>query len=197
MVSGLVLNFLSDPVGFLREAAASTAPGGVVAAYVWDYRQGMSMLRHFWDAAVEDDAGARSRDQGERFAICSPPALEAAFEAAGLADIATRPIDVGDRYHDFEEYWAPFLSGEGPAPGYLATLPEGRRERIRELVRVRLPTAAGGSIPLICRAWAIRTVPGSRAARTGARRPPPNACRREGPIRIRGRRAEPPRRPPA
>ena len=156
-VFGLVLNFVPDTIGALSVAAAATKSGGVIGAYVWDYAEGMAMLRAFWDAAVEESANARPKDEGVRFPICRQEALRSAFESAELADVATRPIEVTDCYADFDEYWTPFLSGEAPAPGYLASLPSGRQARIKELVRQRLPVAADGSITLTCRAWAARS----------------------------------------
>ena len=36
----------------VEEMARVTRPGGLVAAYVWDYAGGMQMMRHFWDVAV-------------------------------------------------------------------------------------------------------------------------------------------------
>jgi ubiquinone/menaquinone biosynthesis C-methylase UbiE len=51
-VSGLVLNFMTDPAVMVREMIRVTKPGGRVTAYVWDYAAGMQMIRHFWDAAV-------------------------------------------------------------------------------------------------------------------------------------------------
>src|SRR6185312_10812430 len=96
------------------------------------------------------------KDEGVRFAICRRDGLRLAFESAGLAGVTTRAIEVTDRYADFDEYWTPFLSGEAPAPGYLASLPAARQERVRELVRQRLPIAADGAITLTCRAWAAR-----------------------------------------
>lgn len=44
--SALVLNFLPDPRRGVEEMARVTKPGGVVASYVWDYADGMQMLRH-------------------------------------------------------------------------------------------------------------------------------------------------------
>ena len=49
MVSGLVLNFTPDPAASLAEMARVTRPGGTVAAYVWDYAEGMQMRR--WPTA--------------------------------------------------------------------------------------------------------------------------------------------------
>ncbi len=54
VVSGLVLNFVDDPDAAVS-AMARAAPGGVVATYVWDYAEGMQMLRTFWDVACELD----------------------------------------------------------------------------------------------------------------------------------------------
>ena len=71
VVAGLVVNFLPDPDGALR-AARSAAPQGTVAAYVWDYADGMQMLRYFWDAAVALDPSAASLDEGRRFPRAGP-----------------------------------------------------------------------------------------------------------------------------
>ena len=40
-----------------------TRPNGVVAAAVWDYGDGMEMLRLFWDEAVALDPAAAERDE--------------------------------------------------------------------------------------------------------------------------------------
>jgi SAM-dependent methyltransferase len=154
VVSGLVLNFVPDPIAALRAAAEVTEPGGLIAAYVWDYAEGMAMMRHFWDAAVAEDQAARSKDEGVRFPICAAGGLESAFEVAGLVDVAARAIEITDTFADFEEYWTPFLSGEAPAPGYLKSLPDDRQANLRNMVRSTLPIEQDGSITLTCRAWA-------------------------------------------
>jgi SAM-dependent methyltransferase len=156
VVSGLVLNFVPDPAAAVREMARVTTPGGLVAGYVWDYAGEMQLMRHFWTAAAELDPGAAHLDEGTRFPICSPATLADLFVGAGLADVQTRAIDVPTTFRDFDDYWTPFLGGQGPAPGYAMSLTAGDRERLRERIRGRLPFAADGSIPLIARAWAVR-----------------------------------------
>ena len=156
VVFGLVLNFVADAVEGLRSAAQVTTPGGLIAAYVWDYADGMTMMRHFWDAAIEEDPTGRNRGESSRFPLCKPEPLEAAFDTAGLSDVVIQPIDVTDSFENFDQFWTPFLSGEGPAPGYLASLPSERQAEVRELVRNRIPIAVDGSITLTCRAWAVR-----------------------------------------
>lgn len=155
-VSGLVLNFVPAPGRMLAEMARAVKPGGVVAVYVWDYAEGMEPIRRFWDAAVALDPAAAALDEGPRFPLCTRAALSGCFAAAGLVAVEARAIDVPVVFRDFDDFWTPFLSGEGPAPGYCAALDEDRRAALRESLRRRLPAAPDGSIALTARAWAAR-----------------------------------------
>jgi hypothetical protein len=62
---------------------------------------------------------------------------------------------------DFDDYWTPFLGGQGPAPGYVTALEESARTMLREGLRARLPVATDGSIWMVARAWAVRGTPSS------------------------------------
>jgi SAM-dependent methyltransferase len=156
VASSLVLNFLPDPGRGVAEMRRVVKPGGVVAGYVWDYAGEMQLMRRFWDAAVELDPAAADLDEGRRMAGCNPPALEALFAGAGLAEVETRAIDVPTVFAGFDDYWTPFEGGQGPAPGYCVSLPAERREALRERLRETLPAESDGSIRLIARAWAVR-----------------------------------------
>lgn len=155
-VAGLVLNFVPKPSLAVREMVRAVEPGGVVAAYVWDYAGKMELMRYFWDAAVELDRAAFELDEGRRFPLCQPNPLTALFTQAGLRDVQVVPIDVPTRFRDFDDYWTPFLGGQAPAPGYAMSLTEERRGALRERIRAKLPIARDGSIDLIARAWAVR-----------------------------------------
>ena len=157
VVSGLVLNFVPNVSAALDELLRVTASGGTVAAYVWDYADGMELLRRFWDTAVALDPSAASLHEGTRFPLCSDTALRRAFETAGLADVATAPLDQPAAFSDFDDYWEPFLGGQGPAPAYVASLPPERRELLRDTLRASL-APAGGGFSLGARAWAVRGV---------------------------------------
>jgi SAM-dependent methyltransferase len=156
VVSGLVLNFVPDPRAALLEMSRVAGRGGVIAAYVWDYAGKMDLMRFFWDAAIDLDAGAAKLDEGVRFPVCRPEALETLFLSAGLQDVAVKPIDIPTPFADFDDYWQPFLGGQGPAPAYAMSLDEAPRTRLRDRIRERLPTGADGTISLTARAWAAR-----------------------------------------
>jgi SAM-dependent methyltransferase len=156
VVSGLVLNFVPDPRRMLDEAAYVLRPGGLLGAYVWDYAGKMEMLRFFWDAAIYVDPTMADLDQGLRFPMCRPEPLRALFSAAGLDDVAVEGVEVSTTFAGFDEYWTPFLGGQGAAPAYLATLSENQRVRIREHLRHTLPFEADDSIRLVARAWAAK-----------------------------------------
>lgn len=156
VVSGLVLNFVPDPRAARAEMVRVTVEDGTIGAYVWDYAGKMELMRHFWDAVAEGDPRAEGLDEGVRFPLCRPEALAALFTAPGLADVEVTSLDIPTPFTSFDDYWEPFLGGQGPAPAYVMSLDEGSREQLRERVRARLPVAADGSIPLTARAWAAR-----------------------------------------
>jgi SAM-dependent methyltransferase len=155
-VAGLVLNFVPGPVDAVREMARATRAGGTVAAYVWDYAERMQMMRVFWDAAAALDPAAAALDEGARFPLCRPGPLVQLFGDAGLHDVEVRAIDIETNFVNFDDFWSPFLGGQGPAPAYAMSLDEERRSALRERVRSALPVAADGTIRLIARAWAVR-----------------------------------------
>jgi SAM-dependent methyltransferase len=155
-VSGLVLNFLPDAGMAVREMARVTKPGGTVAAYVWDYSGGMEMMRYFWDVALALRAETGSLDQGERFPLCRPEPLRALMTRAGLEGVEVSAIDIETPFRDFDEYWRPFLGGQGAAPSHVAALEERARQQLREALRHRLPLAPDGSIRLQATAWAVK-----------------------------------------
>jgi SAM-dependent methyltransferase len=161
VVSGLMLNFVPDPGRAVAELARVARPGGTVAVYVWDYAGRMELMRHFWDAAVALDPAARDLDEGRRFPLCRLEPLAALFAGAGLDGVEVRAIDVPTVFRDFDDYWTPFLGGQGPAPGYAMSLSEERRGALREQIRAALPIGPDGAIALVARAWAVR---GMRAA---------------------------------
>nr|WP_202426516.1 methyltransferase domain-containing protein [Streptomyces sp. HUCO-GS316] len=156
VVSGLVLNFLSAPDAAVAESVRAVRPGGLVAAYVWDYGEGVGFLRRFWNAATAVDPSAAAFDEGRRFPLCRPEPLRALWTAAGLVDVTVAPLEVPTRFTGFADLWEPFLAGQGPAPGYVTALAPATRDRLRQTLREAVPERADGTILLGARAWAVR-----------------------------------------
>ena len=156
VVSGLALNFVPEPAAALSEMVRVTSVGGRVALYVWDYAGEMQLMRYFWDAAVTLNPAAKKLDEGERFPICNSGGLLQLFRDAGLRQTEARAVDAPTAFRSFDDYWTPFLGGQGPAPGYAMSLNEEQRAELRELIRSRLPIKSSGEIELIARAWAVR-----------------------------------------
>jgi len=128
----LVVPFMRDAVLGVREMAR-VAP--VVTACVWDYGEGMQMLRVFWEvaAAVDPNAPGEARLVGS-----SAGDLGRVFGEAGLHEIEEGALDVGAQYEDFDDWWEPFTFGIGPAGSYCISLDDEHRAALREECRRRL-----------------------------------------------------------
>ena len=155
-VSGLVLNFVPQPAQMLSEMARAVRKNGTVAIYIWDYAGRMQFMRHFWNAAAALDSAASDLDEGRRFPFCNPESLAKLFNEAGLLRTEARPIDIPTDFKNFDDFWNPFLGGQGPGPGYAMSLSEERRAQLRDRLYNSLPFAVDGSIQLVARAWAIK-----------------------------------------
>jgi 2-polyprenyl-3-methyl-5-hydroxy-6-metoxy-1,4-benzoquinol methylase len=158
VISGLVLNFMPGPDGALESMKQVTDIGGTIGAYVWDYAAKMEYLRFFWDAAIDLDSSVKSIDEGRAFTICEPEELRRLFLGANLHTVDVCPIDIKEHFRNFEELWVPFRSGVGPAPTYVMSLSESNRGTLKEHLKSRIPTNRDGSIDLIARAWAVKSI---------------------------------------
>jgi hypothetical protein len=155
VVAGLVLNFIPERVEALHRMREI---GSTVAVYVWDYSDGMELMRYFFDAMIEVRPQDREHDEGLRFSFCTAKGLGGLFREAGFTKVGLHEIVVPTEFASFDDYWRPFLGGQGVAPAYLRSLDEPDQEALREAVRTRLPIEADGSIRLTARAWAAKAL---------------------------------------
>ena len=156
VVSGLVLNFVPDKQRALGEMCRIVKPGGTVASYVWDYAGEMQLMRYFWTAVTDLFPEGAEHDEGKQFPVCKPEPLMDLFRTADLNAIETSALDAPTVFSDFDDYWSPFLRGQGPAGTYCVSLSETDRVRLRRRLEEVLPFNADGTIGLIARAWAVR-----------------------------------------
>jgi SAM-dependent methyltransferase len=146
-LSCLVIAFMTDPDAGLGEMARVTAPGGTVAACMWDLPSGMNMLRIFW-AAMRTVGAGREGEKG-RPGISEGDIAER-LERAGLREISAGALTVAADYKDFDDLWEPYTLGVGPAGKALAKLDDEGLAAVREAVRAEAPS---GPFSLEARAW--------------------------------------------
>jgi ubiquinone/menaquinone biosynthesis C-methylase UbiE len=155
-MSMLVMNFVPDHDRAIAEMRRVTRPGGGVSACVWDYGEGMQMLRFFWDEAVALDSAADGKDE-RHMKLCRQGQLGEAWRRAGLIDVQEQALVIEQSYSSFADYWEPFLKGAGPAGAYAVSLPEDRRGQLESRLRRRLLGGRGDRpFSLTARAWAVR-----------------------------------------
>jgi len=158
IVSGLVLNFIVNPGSAIACMSRRLWRSGMIAAYVWDYADGIEFLRRFWDEAVALDSAAADLDEGRRFPLCQPETLKTLFLGASLRHVKVDALEIPMHFLDFQDFWSPFLMGTGPAPAYVASLSQERRDLLCDRIARSLTVGADGSIALKARAWAVSGV---------------------------------------
>jgi SAM-dependent methyltransferase len=138
----LVLHFVSEPDRAVAEMRRVVRPGGTVAACVWDFAAGMEMLRAFWDAAVAIDPSAPDEAGTLRFGGTGE--IAEVFRAGGLTDVRESTLATSSSYGSFDELWAGFLAGIGPAGAFCTRLDAEQQGRLRAglFERVGSPTGS-------------------------------------------------------
>ncbi|MBA3824086.1 MAG: methyltransferase domain-containing protein [Ktedonobacterales bacterium] len=156
VVAGLLVNFVPHPDQAVREWRRVVRSQGTVAAYVWDYVDGMPLNQVFWAAVAQLQPDPQVEEERHQFDQWQPSVLTHLWQEAGLVDIQTTSIHLPMVFADFADFWTPFLGGQGTAPEYYQALPETMRIHLRETLHAALPLRADGSLHLAARAWAIQ-----------------------------------------
>ena len=154
-LSQLVLHFVSDPAGAGAELQRVVRAGGTVAGCVWDFAEGMEMLHAFWEAALTLDPDAPAEQRVMRFGTAGELSLW--LSDSGMEGITETALRVSSTYRDFDELWAGFTAGIGPAGSYCVALGPEQREDLRRALHRQLGAPAG-SITLSGGARAARGV---------------------------------------
>jgi ubiquinone/menaquinone biosynthesis C-methylase UbiE len=151
-VMALVIFFVPDPAKGVAEMARVVRPGGIVAAYAWDFPGGgfpLEPIRIEMRALGITPLSPPSAD------VSRMAALRELWKGAGLDAIETKEITVERSFADFDDFWTTALLGAsvGPTVGAMAS---GDAELLKTRVRARLPADATGRITCSARANAIK-----------------------------------------
>jgi SAM-dependent methyltransferase len=152
-VSGLALNFIAFERA-LAEQHRVVRPGGVIAAYVWDYAGKYEFARRFWDAALSIDSRAAAYDPGRKARICREDNLREALVAVGCAEVETYVIDHTGEFPSRGAYWHAFDARQGSTYDYLSLLT--REERARLQASLFSTMEPQGPVKLKIRALAVK-----------------------------------------
>jgi SAM-dependent methyltransferase len=149
----LVVNFMTDAERGVGEMKRVVKPGGQVAACVWDYRDEMTMIRTFWDAAHEvAPEDAERADEGATMGYATQEELTGLWRTVGLDVVRGGELWVTVPYDDFDDLWAPLPSGIGPAGAFCASLEPDQQKMLRAAWARRLGNPEG-PFELTARAW--------------------------------------------
>ena len=91
-------------------------------------------------------------DEGARMPFGRRGELAELWRRAGLREVEDGELVVAAAYDGFDDLWAPFTAGVGPAGAYAAALDDERREALRREYRLRL-SVPDGPFELEARAW--------------------------------------------
>lgn len=154
-LSLLVFNFIPDPRKALREVRRVTKAGARISVAVWDYGDGMRMLRAFWDSALSIDAKAETLDE-KHMPLCRAGELSELWRQGGLENVREQPQTVTMRFESFADYWDAFLLGQGPAGVYVRSLGRDQVSALRREVKNRVsPSAENVPFALSARVWSV------------------------------------------
>jgi hypothetical protein len=106
----------------------------------------------FWEAArqldpdIADEAELAGTREGH---------LARLFHEAGLHETEEHTLSIEVEHQSFEDWWAPYTLGVGPAGAHVAGLDPTGQALLRERCRSILPPAP---FVLTAQAWAVRSV---------------------------------------
>jgi SAM-dependent methyltransferase len=116
----LVVVFLNDAPGAVRELARVTRPRGVVATCMWEV-EGVEMMNALNEIRRRLTPGGPGLVTDYR----DEASLRTLFEEAGLVDVETTRIEVSVEYETVDELWEPAIHVGGPGgPAVSSFTPE-------------------------------------------------------------------------
>jgi SAM-dependent methyltransferase len=153
-LSQLVLQFVPDSLAAVQEMRRVVRPGGTVSACVWDAYGGQPHIRMIWDAAAVlglIDAHAIIRP------LSTEGEMAALWQRAGLRDVIEGEISMRFAFEDFDDYWSPYLTGNGPLGEMVMNLTAGQRAMLEQRMRlIYLSGRPDGRRSFVSTAWVCK-----------------------------------------
>lgn len=152
VASGLVLNFIPDPVQAVAEIRRVTRRGGTIGGYVWDFAAERSPT---WPMRLGLRQLGALLTPMPGVEITDLTGLSALFERAGLNDVVTRSIEVTMRFADFDDFWVAQTPSFNPIARQIGKLEIRERTQLIDAVRAKV-VRPDGTIEYSARANAVK-----------------------------------------
>lgn len=155
VLAQLVVVFLNDVDGAIREMARVARRGGVVATCMWELEgmEVMNVLNAVRDRIASDTSPPRVTEYRDE------ASLRQAFEASGLREVETTTLSVEVTYETVDELWEPATRVGGPGGPVAERMTPEQLAAGRALFAETLGNPAG-AYTLAGRAAAVRGVSG-------------------------------------
>jgi ubiquinone/menaquinone biosynthesis C-methylase UbiE len=153
VASALVINFIANRPQALSEMRRVTRTHGVVAGYIWDFREELSPSGPFRVGMREVVADLPAVPGTEDSSL---GALRSLFARAGLEEIATRTIEVTVSFPNFADFWLAQTPSYSPTTKMIAAMTTSERTKLTEAMRAQVPIRGDGRIEYRARANAIK-----------------------------------------
>jgi SAM-dependent methyltransferase len=150
----LVVVFLNDAPGAVRELARVTRSGGVVATCMWEV-DGVEMMKALNEVRQRLSPGGPIPSPDYR----DEASLRLLFEEAGLREVETTRIEVSVEYETVDELWEPAIHVGGPGGPAVDSFSPEQLAAGRAIFEEALGNPSGG-YSLAGRAAAVRGITG-------------------------------------
>jgi ubiquinone/menaquinone biosynthesis C-methylase UbiE len=149
----LVITFVPDPNKAVAELKRVVKPGGMVGTYMWDFFNN-GFPQHPMRKAAERMGIEIPYLPGHAHSHMEN--MEGYFKSAGLADVATRVIEVDVTYPNFDEYWTGQTALANYVVQQIRKMSAADLERLKSDLRASLPKDMNGHIAYKARANAVK-----------------------------------------
>jgi len=157
----LVLQEFSDSSTAILEMTRVTRPGGIIAACLWDFADGLPMLSLVWEAAeaVAPEAVARWRRENPRPPRATLAGIVELWRSSGMRAVTTATLELPMQFASFGDYWEPFLGGPTSMSAFAAAMNTQTGGRLARVLQEKISgVRADGSFVLPARAWAVKGI---------------------------------------
>ncbi len=152
--SMLVLHFIPDAPRAVAEMQRVVRPGGTITAAVWDDFSGLPHMRMVFDIAATLDPTVKRHVFRP---MSKPDEMAGVWRELGLVNVEQTSLLIRMEFSSFDDYWLPFMKGEGPLGQLVTSLSEDARSTLAEHVRRSyLSEQSDGPRSFASVAWACR-----------------------------------------